>query len=617
MAVIKALKIQTRWRLCALTTMKSGLFPSSPYVAFVTPSFTQMMPRPISPITNVLPLGLTISFLVVATNVWADAPLRGNPMDALPPSTTEPAPPSRPAPSIQLPAVPNAAQAAILQRLQQVITPRHFDVSGSHSIPFEEIVAIIEPLANQPITLADLVNHTNRITTLYQESGFPLSFAVLPEQDFANGLVKITVIEGHVRSLRIEGDPGRSEARIRRLSDKLLNERPLTRKTLERTLNLLRTIPGLQITPSLDMPRTTDGGTELVLAVQHSTIGGGVSISDLGTGRQAIAELAIKSATPLGEELRISAAIPTESDDVRYFAGRASVPIGNNGLSFDVDGYHYRSTPDDSLLTQLGWERRVTNERVNVGLSYPLIAENQRNLKASVSLGASRSIDEYHNRLNQAYLVQVTDLRVLSGELQYRSASSKQSRSAQLAVHKGLDSLGAKQRLDSAFDPNARLNTRLDFWRTTLNARQNFNLSDNVGLSLHASGQYSPHILPSTEQVSYGAWRHGFGYPAGEAAGDKGIGLTAELNTRFSLNNAIINHIQPYAAIDWARAWYNDSNLRAYNDRKLSSAAVGLRIGNPKHFIFDVNVAKPIGDLPLNTTKRKYRVNANVLFSYQ
>src|SRR5690606_319630 len=174
-----------------------------------------------------------------------------------------------------------------------------------------------------------------------------------------------------------------------------------------------------------------------------------------------------------------------------------------------------------------------------------------------------------------------TDLRVLSGELQYRSASSKQSRSAQLAVHKGLDSLGAKQRLDSAFDPNARLNTRLDFWRTTLNARQNFNLSDNVGLSLHASGQYSPHILPSTEQVSYGAWRHGFGYPAGEAAGDKGIGLTAELNTRFSLNNAIINHIQPYAAIDWARAWYNDSNLRAYNDRKLSSAAVGLRIGNP------------------------------------
>ena len=538
-------------------------------------------------------------------------------MDALPRSATETPAPVAPAPAMQLPQAPSAAQDAILQRLQQVVVPQHFDVSGSHSIPFEEIVAIIEPLAQQQLTIAELVNQTNRITMLYQEQGFPLSFAILPEQDFANGLVKITVIEGHVRSLRIEGDPGRTSARIHRLSEKLLSERPLTRKTLERTLNLLRTIPGLQLTPSLDMPRTTDGGTELVLNVQHSTLGGGVSISDLGTGRQAIAELAIKSATPLGEELRISAAIPTESDDVRYFAGKLSVPLTGNGLSLDIDGYHYRSTPHDSLLTQLGWDRRVTNERVNVGLSYPLIAENQRSLKASASIGASRSIDEYHNRLNAGYLVQVTDLRVLSGELDYRGASSKQSHSAQLAVHKGLDGLGAKQRLDSAFDPNARLNTRLDFWRTTLTARQNINLSDKVGLSLHASGQYSPHILPSTEQVSYGAWRHGFGYPAGEAAGDKGIGLTAELNTRFSLSNAVINHIQPYAAIDWARSWYNDSNLRAYNDRKLSSAALGLRIGNPKYFIFDINVAKPIGDLPLNTTKRKYRVNANVLFSYQ
>lgn len=549
---------------------------------------------------------------------YANAPLRGNPVDALPDSVTTP--PRTPAqPAMRLPAAPNAAQAAILQRLQQRLIPRHFDVSGSRSIPFEEITAIIEPLANTPLTLADLVNHINRITTLYQERGFPLSFAVLPEQDFANGLVKITVVEGHVNAIRIEGDAGRTSARIHRLSERLLNERPLTRKTLERTLNLLRTIPGLQLVPSLEMPRTSDGGTELVLTVDHSAVGLGVNVADLGSGRQAIVDFAIKSATPLGEEIRLSAAVPTQSDDVRYIAGKVSVPLTNNGLSLDLDGYHYRSTPHDSVLEQFGWDRRVTNERIGLGLSYPLIAENQRNLKASASLAASRSIDEYHNNLHRGYLVQVTDLRVLTGELTYRDASQRQSREAQFAVHKGIDGLGATQRLDSAFNPDARLNTRLDFWRTTLRAKQNLNVGKNVGLSLQASAQYSPHILPNIEQTSFGAWRHGYGYPAGEIAGDKGVGLTVELNKRFSLNNAVLNHIQPYVAVDWARAWYNDENynLQSYNKRKLSSAAVGLRVGHLKRYLVDINVGKPLGDLPLNSSKRKYRVNANVVFSYQ
>lgn len=425
------------------------------------------------------------------------------------------------------------------------------------------------------------------------------------------------MIEGHVKALRIEGDAGRTSARIHRLSEKLLNERPLTRKTLERTLNLLRTIPGLQLVPSLDMPRTTDGGTELVLSVQHSAIGAGVSVSDLGSGRQAIVELAVKSLSPLGEELRISAAVPNGSNDVKYIAGKASLPLGNNGLSLDVEGYHYRSTPDDSLLTQLGWDRRVTNERIGVGLSYPVIAENQRSLKASVSVGASRSIDEYHNQINRGYIVQVTDLRVLSGDLNYRSSSRRQSHDVQLAMHKGIDGLGAKQYLDAAFNPDARLNTRLDFWRTTLSARQTLDLGKQFGLTLQASGQYSPHILPSLEQVSYGAWRHGFGYPSGEAAGDKGYGLTAEVNKKFSFSNPLLNHVQPYVAVDWARSWYNDPNLQSYNQRKLSSAALGLRLGHQKHYLFDINVAKPIGDLPLNSSKRKYRVNANVVFSYQ
>src|SRR5690606_11968249 len=139
-------------------------------------------------------VGCMMGLAATSPASWADAPLRGNPVDALPPISA-PAPRTT-TPSLSIP--PAAAQNQLQQQLQQQVLVRSFDVSGSRSIPFEQITAILEPLAGKTLTIAQLINEVNKITALYQQKGYPLSFAVLQQQDFAQGHIKVTVVEGHV-----------------------------------------------------------------------------------------------------------------------------------------------------------------------------------------------------------------------------------------------------------------------------------------------------------------------------------------------------------------------------------------------------------------------------------
>ncbi len=556
--------------------------------------------------------GLLVFCLALSAPALADGPLRGNPLDSLP-SVERPGPAVPPAP---VQSRPEDDKSALGARLQQRIVPQHFGVSGNKTIEFKRISAILEPLAGREMTVAQLVQEVNKITQLYQQEGYPLSFALLQEQDFAEGMVRVTVVEGHVSALRVEGDVGNAGERLQVLAGPLIAEKPLTRRTLERVLNLMRQVPGMRFTPRLDMPRRVDGATELVLNATHRTFGVSGGLVDMGTGMQGIVNLTANSLTPLGEQVKLTAAVPTNRRDVRYISGSVSVPVGSDGLSVEVDGYHYESRPEDEVLQSLGWDRRVVNERIGLGVSYPLLLNNRRLLSGSLGVYVAQTIDEYQRDADNAWLQQRAHTRVARASLRYREVGENQARDITVGINKGFDALGAKKSLRSnyaEFQPPAY---DLDFTRYTLDFKQTVNLPAGFGLTLSGAGQYSRNILPNIEQTSFGAWRYGLGYPQGELAGDKGYGVSLEVNRRFVTGWRSLSTVQPYALVDHARAWYNDDAYQAYNGRSLSSAALGLRLTDDRYYVIDLNVAKPIGDTPLNSDKRSLRFNANYSLLY-
>lgn len=549
--------------------------------------------------------------LAAGSQARAEGPLRGNPVDAMPRLERPPAA-NQPPPYVQT-ATPE--QLALQARLAQRIVPRNFDVSGVHAIPFEEVSGMLSPLAGREISLGELVQEVDKITQLYRDKGFPLSFALLQNQTFANGVVVVTVVEGYIGNVRIEGDIGNARDRLEALAGPMQEERPLKQATLERQLNLMRTVPGVKFTPSLDLPRRADGATELVLAASRQPVSLTGGIADLGTGMQPVVNMATNSLTPLGEQVKLTASVPFNTDDVKYVSGEIRVPIGADGLAVKIDGYHYDARPQDDAIEMLGFERRVRNDRIGVGVSYPFLLNNTRSLTGTLGVYAANSKDRYESRSTDRWLQQDAQVRAATAEMRYIQVSESKATDVALSVAKGFDGAGAKKDISTNYGYSATPVLDLDFTRYNLNARQTFVLPAQIGLVFSSAAQYSSNILPSSEQVSYGSWRYAMGYPQGEQSGDKGVGVSAEINRRFGVGWEYLSSVQPYALVDYARTWYNNKALQTLNQRHLSSVALGMRFTDDKYYLFDFNVAKPVGSATVDDS-RGVRFNANYSLFY-
>ena len=140
--------------------------------------------------------------------------LAGNPLDALPQVNAP-----QQAPAVTVDVQPPAPH--IQELLARHLTPQKIEVEGVRAIPFDEVAQRFTPLVGKDVTIGELMETANGVTALYKERGYALSFAFVPAQTFENGVVRITVVEGHVADIKIKGNPGTAEKRIRAIADRI------------------------------------------------------------------------------------------------------------------------------------------------------------------------------------------------------------------------------------------------------------------------------------------------------------------------------------------------------------------------------------------------------------
>ncbi|POA20032.1 hypothetical protein C1886_10140 [Pseudomonas sp. FW300-N1A1] len=169
------------------------------------------------------------------------------------------------------------------------ITIRKLQIEGGTRYPLNEVGQAYQPLLGREITLAELIEATRGITRRYQEDGYLLSYAYLPQQSFDQGVVRVVLVEGYIKDYQVQGDVGRSRARLDQLVAKLQAERPLTRKTFERYTTLMSRIPGITLQASVPPPGTTDGATSLIAQASRKPITSNLSATaDNRKGTQAL-----------------------------------------------------------------------------------------------------------------------------------------------------------------------------------------------------------------------------------------------------------------------------------------------------------------------------------------
>ncbi|MDC6178731.1 ShlB/FhaC/HecB family hemolysin secretion/activation protein [Ralstonia solanacearum] len=533
---------------------------------------------------------------------WAQSsPAQGNPIDTLPRVDTSRPPEQKIHVEVQRP------NSALENLLATHLTPGKFQIEGVKALPFPEIAAYFAPMAGHDVTVAQLLQAANDVTKLYADRGYPLSFAFVPAQTFEGGVVRITVVEGYVARMRVEGTPGPLEGRLRAISKRMMDERPLRRETFERVTGVLALQPGVQITATVQPPTTTDGASELVLDVKRQpyTIGTGVEYRSPGV--RAVVTGTLNSLTPLGEQISVSTLQPRGRDDETYYSATWAQPIGTDGLLAKLTWSHYRGRPENLPLEQLGYQSRYLTDaqRLGLSLSYPVLLSNTRSLTLTGTAYANEDMQRYTPQ-NQA--IAPVDLsskvRVVGTEALYTEVRPGETRRASLGIYQGIDGVGASKSLNNNID--------LGFLRTRITASEAHDLPFGFGMAISGAAQYSGAVLPSSEQISFGGRFFGLAYPAGEVAGDRGWGMSFEINRLFQASMTYLKTVQPYVLFDTAKVYSNAATL--VHDQ-LGSIALGVRFSDRKYYTLDLALARPVGDRPTNANARSLRFNA--AYTYQ
>lgn len=527
----------------------------------------------------------------------------GNPLDSLP---QMPGGASQPKPQVQITPPQQSTEF-----LAQKIIPRQFDIVGVRSVPFESVAKIFAPLAGQPLTLAQIVETGSEITRLYQKAGYALSFAFVPPQDFRNGAVKITVVEGHIAHLRIEGDVGSSEELLRELAAPLLVEKPLRTETFQHQTQLMVRIPGVRVLASAQLPTTTDGATTLVLASSSQPFSISLGADLRQRHSKAMATVIANDVLGAGSQLAATSLL-RPWDEERFLAVSYRLWLNKQGSMLRVNASEYQQTVKDGPGL-VGIDDLTQQRRLDVSVQHPLRLDQSTSVMATVGVYGLNYRRGFAERASGAQILTQEHVRALYTQLDWNSTQEQTQRNVSVTYVHGFNALGAGMERSTNFGVQVEPNpAKTSFWRLVLDAGVRRSWVSRVGGAFSIGGQYSPMVLPIAERISFGSSRFGRGYQAGEASGDSGIGGSVEINYSLDIKHQWLKHAQPYVLYEIARTWQQHQGMPS---AKLRSASIGIRLHNQRYYSVDVAIAKPLGDLAINNPTRRLRLS--VLLTYQ
>lgn len=533
----------------------------------------------------------------------------GNPLNTLPPiHSPQPAPqPATIAPdtALQTEKQLNARQL----QLSTLITPQRIDISGVNAIAFAEVAALFQPLAGKPVSIAHLALAAQAATQLYQKAGYPLSFVYLPTQTFENGIVRVIAVEGYVQQVRIEGDPGRSADMLQAMAQPILDDKPLQGEVFTRQTLLMSRMSHLKVKAQANLPQNTDGATPLVLEVEREPVVFNLSADVDKDDPKAIANLTLNEPLWTGSQLQF-AALLDNPDKERFISAAWNQWLNAKGTTMRLSFSDFKGS-DNSSYFQYAYDDTTYQRKLDLGISHPW----QLSAQGSTIIGANL----YGLNYRKAYYFQEFDeelgyeekVRALQAHIHWQRSSTYMAHNARLAFTQGLNALGAGSSETPGLLPST---AKFNFSRLNLDYEARWRTQSLWGAGFAISGQISPDTVPTSERISFGSWRFGRGYLAGEAAGDQGVGVSLEMNRMFSFpSNRWIKTLEPYLLFEEARTWFHES---AYRDQTLRSTSLGVRFGDQRYYSLDLSVSKPQGDRSPQNPARKLRYGLALTYQF-
>lgn len=437
----------------------------------------------------------------------------------------------------------------------------HF--SGNSLFSNTELSALVADLIGRVHNFAEINASVAKISRFYRERGYAVARAYLPAQDLKDGVITIKILEGIVGAQSLDNQSRLADARVNRMLADIKAGQPLQAAPVDRALLLLSDTPGVGGARASLQPGASVGTSDLLINLDPAkAYFANVEFDNYGshyTGEYRLgAAVAINSPLNIGDQLTMRAL--RSNDNLTYARVAYQLPIGANGFKL---GGAYSDTRYQFIFNKA--ELHGSASSASIYGSYPFIRSLATNLYGTMTLEQKNLTDVQ---------IATTDKKIRLGN--FGLAGNHQDGlfgggvsafdSALVSGNLSMDAISLAQ--DSGVS-SANSNGTFSKLNITLSRLQR--LTDDDTLSIAVSGQYADKNLNSSEKFYLGGANGVRAYPQGEAGGDQGWMMNAELRHSF------LNNLQGVAFYDAGAVDINHhAFLTTRNTRSISGAGLGI-----------------------------------------
>ena len=435
------------------------------------------------------------------------------------PDTARPAP----KPSISLPLQSTAPKGA--EDVSFIL--KALSIKGGESVPVATITALSPLETGTQITLSDLYEFADIITTYYRNQGYALSFALVPAQDITNGRVRLEIIEGYIDELIIREENLSDLARAHILDAfARFAQKGLTKTDdLEAFLLSINDYPGISA-KAVIRPGSQPARSALVLEVTQRTQSASIGYQNYlseSLGRDVF----LSDLAWLGQW--------TGRDEARIAIRQAPDPKTYKSLSFDYSSYiddsdvevfvrysQSETRPKKGALADLDFSSNAYSQEL--GIRLPIWQTRQ----SSLFTGASTRITNSQSR-NGTTPSSTDQLRVVTGYADYEVDLPS---GASHVIHAEIEQ-GAKF-FQARADSREGANLHHTILRLSERYRQPLQFFEtgqlDATLRLMAQATLSDDPLFANAECTFGGRGFGIGMDAGTLSGEHCLLASAQIN---------------------------------------------------------------------------------------
>lgn len=495
-----------------------------------------------------------------------------------------------------------------------------YAVEGNTVLETTEIENAVYRWLGPGKTADDVEKARAALETAYQENGYLSVSVVLPVQSVAEGVIRLQVIEGQVEKLKVSGNKYTLRSELREELPELTPGKVPHFPTMQGELAQAGRSPDRRVTPLL-RPGSRPGTMEVEVAVEDELpLHGNIELNN----RQS----------PDTSEMRLEAGIrytnlfqrqhsaglnyvvaPQDPSEVSVLAGFYAVPLS---ATRTVSGFFQYSNSDIASAA----DSNVIGKGITLGARFSQTLPKPAgidNFFHSISLGADfKNLEETQNTLGIDE--KQTPLRYMPLIAQYTFSrfgeSGEYSGNINLVVNSGLFSRNIDcQGYDFDQFECRRAYARSGFSLVRGDLSYVKRLFGWEGLA-RIDYQFANQPLVSPEQIVAGGMDSVRGYYEGEAAGDSGLRLRAEVTSPALFDVGEGLGLRATGFIEGARLHVSKALPGQTADFTLASAGLGLRLKSAKKGPFlMIDVAQALRDGP-RTDSGDYRVHARLGYEF-